>query len=140
MRCFLPVRSRSRCRWYWLRSRVVERNHHLDHGAWIPVGELQFSSEFFDPLSHPSNPHANTSWSQLYSLFPESFPVVTNRDNHVVFPSSQVHPRPTRLRMPKNIGERLLHDTEDRSFQLRRKPRKIGRLDLERGFDPAALG
>src|SRR5579863_2024983 len=123
-----------------LRCSDKRRDSDLHKCAWIGVGQPQIPTELFCPLAHSSDADANTPRTQLRDWIFHALAVISDGHHHMAFSLRETDPGSLRTRMPINIGESLLNDTEDGSFQLDRESRELAWLNFQRGLNAAALG
>src|ERR1700674_545095 len=115
------------------------RNDDFDERTGICVGHSQIPAELFGTLPHACQTDAQTAGSHLLNLPIDSPAIVTNLDHHLIFLLTQRNPSLIRLRMPEDVGQSLLYDAEDRSFQIGCEPWKISGLYLQRCHNTTPL-
>src|ERR1700674_1012302 len=90
-----------------------ERHSDLYKCARIGVGQPQFPAKFFRPLAHSSDADANAARPPLRDWVFDPFAIVPYHDHCMTFSLGQRNPRFLCTRMPVNIRQSLLNDTED---------------------------
>jgi hypothetical protein len=75
--------------------------------------EQQFSTKFFNTLSHPTDSDANASGAKLRGLLCDPLAVIAHFDYDLAANYQQGDPCIVRSRMSKHIRQRLLNNSED---------------------------
>jgi hypothetical protein len=107
------------------------RNSDLYKCARIGVSQPQFPAKFFHPLAHSAD--ANAARLQFHNWVFDPFAIISYHNHHMAFSLRKGDPRFLRSRMPIDIGESLLNDTEDGGLQLGSKSREVGWLGITTG-------
>ena len=114
----------------FLGNHTAGRDDDLDERTGICVGQPQFPTKLFGALSHSCQANAHATGSHLRNLGTDSIAIVTNRYHHLIILSTQRNPSLTCFRMPEDVGEGLLNDAKDCSFQIARESWEIRRQYL----------
>ena len=112
-------------------NQALGRNNNFDERTRIRVGHSQIPTKLFGSLPHPCQTNAQAARSHLRNLQTDSFAIVADPYHHLSVLLTQRNPSLTCSRMPEDVGEGLLDDAEDCSFQIGCEPRGISGLYLE---------
>src|SRR3954447_12566882 len=87
-----------------------------------PALETQLAPQLRDALADPDQADPARGARLAHFLRPESNPIVLDRHEHGVGQPLQEHAAGIRLRMLRDVGERLLDDAVDAGFAFGREP------------------
>ena len=95
------------------------------------IRQPQLSTKFAGTLFHASDADSNAIRLQFRNSLVDSLAIVSHRNHDHPFLLRQRNPHLACFRMPEDVGQRLLNDSEDCGLHFRGQPRKIARLYVE---------
>src|ERR1700687_1072948 len=123
----------------WLQQYRLGRDPKFEEGSRIRICQAEFTDKFFGALRHATIAKATPLRAQLRDPFVDSLAIVQFRHDYQPILLIQGNPHLLSSRVPEDIRERLLNNSEDRRLDFRHKPGEIGWLDIEKRFDAAPL-